>query len=130
MTVPVESASRPWWKRAWAWGLIAAIVLAVLPPLFDSDIRLQVSIVVVLIGWVLTAAIEQYIQLDTAQQRLGSQVEQVSERLEEVQLRFGAMVEAMGRLMPVATASERCHEVEGVHPELDGHGANLSPLDS
>lgn len=106
--MPIESASRPWWKRAWAWGLIAAIVLAVLPPLLDSDIKLQVSIVVVLIGWVLTAAIEQYIQLDTAQQRLGSQLEQVDGRLEEVQQHFAGLVEAMGRLIPVANASERC----------------------
>lgn len=35
-------------------------------------------------------------------------MEQVGERLEEVQLHLGAMVETMGRLMPVANASERC----------------------
>lgn len=108
MTVPVESASRPWWKRAWAWGLIAAIVLAIVPPLMGSDIQLQVGIVVVLIGWVLTAAAEQYLQLDAAQQRLGSQMEQVEATLGEVQRDFAAMVDAMGRLMPVAGASERC----------------------
>lgn len=104
----VESTSRPWWKRAWAWGLIAAIILAILPPLLDSDIKWQVSIVVVLIGWVLTAAIEQYIQLDSAQQRLGDQMEEVGNRLEEVQQRFGALVDAVGRLVPVANSSERC----------------------
>src|ERR1700736_4629294 len=102
MMVTVESTSRPWWKRAWAWGLVAGIVLAVVPALFDSDIRFQVSIVVVLIGWVLTAAIEQYIELDTAQQRLGSQVDQVGKSLDEAQLRLAAMLEAMGRLIPVA----------------------------
>lgn len=106
--MPIESANRPWWKRAWAWGLIATIVLAVLPPLLDSDIKLQISIVVVLVGWVLTAAIEQYLQLDSAQERLGSQLEQVDGRLEEVQQHFAALVEAMGRLVPVANASERC----------------------
>ncbi len=108
MMVTVESTSRPWWKRAWAWGLVAAIILAVIPALFEPDIRFQVSIVVVLIGWVLTAAIEQYIQLDTAQQQLGSQVDQVGKSLHEVQLRFAAMLQAMERLIPVANASERC----------------------
>jgi hypothetical protein len=108
MTAPLESTSRPWWKRAWAWGLIAAIVLAVVPPLLDADIKLQVSIVVVLIGWVLTAAIEQYISLDATQERLGRQLEQSTERLGEVRHQFGALLDAMGRLMPVANANERC----------------------
>lgn len=76
--------------------------------LFDSDIRFQVSIVVVFIGWVLAAAIEQYIELDTDQQRLGSQVDQPGKSLDEVQLRLATMLEAMGRLIPVTNASERC----------------------
>lgn len=108
MMVTVEPADRPWWKRAWAWGLIAAIALAIVPPLLDSDIKWQVSIVVVLIGWVLTAATEQYILLDASQQRVDSRLDRVSETLEDVQDRFGALIETMDRLMPVANASERC----------------------
>jgi hypothetical protein len=108
MTVPVEPASRPWWKRAWAWGFIATIVLAIVPPLFDSEIKWQVSMVVVLIGWVLTSAIEQYIELDAAQQRLGGRLEQVCETSKEVQRRFGVLVDSMVLLTPVAKASEQC----------------------
>ncbi|MDQ3827672.1 MAG: hypothetical protein M3325_18890, partial [Actinomycetota bacterium] len=96
MVASPELTSRPWWKRAWAWGLIAAIVLAILTPLFDADIKLQVSIVVVLIGWVLTAAIEQYLSLDATQQRLSTQMEQAAERLDEVRQHFAALVAAMG----------------------------------
>lgn len=109
--MPIESAestSRPWWKRAWAWGLIATIVLAIVPPLLDPSGGWQVSLLAVLLGWVLTAAIEQYLQLDTAEQRLGGQLTQVDGRLEEVQQNFAALVEAMGRLMPVAKASVPC----------------------
>jgi hypothetical protein len=108
MTAPLESTSRPWWKRAWAWGLIAAILLAVVPPLVDADIKLQVSIVVVLVGWVLTAAVEQYISLDATQERLGTQLNHSTERLGEVRHQFGALVDAMEKLMPVANANERC----------------------
>lgn len=108
MTASLESPSRPWWKRAWAWGLIATIVLAVVPPLLDSEIKWQVSIVVVLIGWVLTAAIEQYLLLDSSQQRLDNQLEQATLRLEEMQQHFDTLVQSMGKLMPVARASQWC----------------------
>ncbi|HET9255002.1 MAG TPA: hypothetical protein VFO16_07335 [Pseudonocardiaceae bacterium] len=126
MTVPVEAAGRPWWKRAWAWGAIAAIVLAVVPPMVDSDIKLQVSIVVVLVGWVITAAVEQYLQIDAAQQMLGGQVRRLGEKVEETRLQVDALTDAMVRLVPVANASPQC---QAFVAEVAGHWSAIEDQD-